>query len=223
MPVETCRSKYSYPRELDLADTLPDCELEILIGSDYYWKVVTGEMIQGSYGPVAIYTRLRWVLSGPVPHPDSSCSTNLITHVLRVDSGPTFRELDKRLKTFWELKSLGIRDSEDIVHEQFCSIVTLQEGQYEVSLPWKDSYSTIPDHFELCSRRLHSLLRRLRQTPEILKEYNRIIQQQLEDGIVEVEKPHEVTDGRVHYLPDHAVIRKDKETTKVQIVYDASA
>uniref|UniRef100_A0A1X7TWL4 DUF1758 domain-containing protein n=1 Tax=Amphimedon queenslandica TaxID=400682 RepID=A0A1X7TWL4_AMPQE len=162
MPVETCRSKYSYLRELDLADTLPDGELEILIGSDYYWKVVTGERIQGSHGPVAIYTRLGWVLSGSVPHFDGSYSTNLITHVLRVDSGPTFRELDKHLKAFWELESLGIRDSEDIVHEQFCSIVTLREGRYEVSLPWKDSFSTIPDHFELCSRRLNSLLRRLR-------------------------------------------------------------
>ena len=111
MPVETCRSKYSYLRELDLADTLPDGELEILIGSDYYWKVVTGEVIQGSHGPVAIYTRLGWVLSGPVPHFDGSYSTNLITHVLRVDSGPTFRELDRRLKAFWELESLGIRHS----------------------------------------------------------------------------------------------------------------
>ena len=106
--------------------------------------------------------------------------------------------------------------------EQFSSIVTLRDGRYEVSLPWKDPCSSIPDNLQLSQGRLHSLLRRLRQTPDILKEYDNIIQQQLQKGIVEIVENLHTVPGRVHYLPHHAVIRRDKETSKVRVVYDAS-
>ena len=50
-----------------------------------------------------------------------------------------------------------------------------------------------------------------------------IIETQLEQGIMEVVKEDGVSSGMVHYLPHHAVVRHDKDTTKVIVVYDASA
>ena len=57
------------------------------------------------------------------------------------------------------------------------------------------------------------------------REYNAVIQDQLRQGIVEEVTEHSQvhTEGKVHYLPHHAVIRQDKQTTKLRIVYDASA
>ena len=47
---------------------------------------------------------------------------------------------------------------------------------------------------------------------------------QLEQGIVEpIENQSSVDIPEVHYLPHHAVVRKDKATTKLRVVYDASA
>ena len=58
----------------------------------------------------------------------------------------------------------------------------------------------------------------------MLLEYDSTIQDQIEKGIVEqVLETDEVFCGRIHYLPHHAIIRQDRETTKVRIVYDASA
>ena len=83
---------------------------DILIGSDHYWDIITGETIRGSCGPVAVYTHLDRVLSGPisVDTPDP-CSTNRVTtHILRVDAGSYGTGLNEQLKAFWELESLGI-------------------------------------------------------------------------------------------------------------------
>ena len=41
---------------------------------------------------------------------------------------------------------------------------------------------------------------------------------------MQIVEPHSHDSGqRLHYLPHHAVVRRDKETSKVRIVYDASA
>ena len=63
----------------------------MLIGSDYYWELVTGGVSRGAQGPTAIHTKLGWVLSGPAPLVNSKQSaTNLVsTHVLRIDTHPT--------------------------------------------------------------------------------------------------------------------------------------
>ena len=65
---------------------------------------------------------------------------------------------------------------------------------------------------------------RLRQNPTLLEDYNKVIVSQLEHGIVEIESDLISSDGkRVHYLPHHAVIRQDKQTMKLRVVYDVSA
>lgn len=45
----------------------------------------------------------------------------------------------------------------------------------------------------------------------------------MQSGIVELVSPSDEDLEQVHYLPHHAVVRQDKATTKVRVVYDASA
>ena len=51
--------------------------------------------------------------------------------------------------------------------------------------------------------------------------YNEVIQDQLQTGIIEKVSKLERTE-RVHYLPHHAVVREEAETTMVRVVFDAS-
>ena len=66
-------------------------------------------------------------------------------------------------------------------------------------------------------------LRKLKREPDILTEYDSIIKDQLAEGVIEKVAELEEASDKVHYLPHHAVIRRDAETTKLRIVYDASS
>jgi len=57
----------------------------------------------------------------------------------------------------------------------------------------------------------------------MLKQYDSAIRSQLQQGIIEFVSEPDKPFGPVHYLPHHPVIREDKTTTKLRIVYDASA
>ena len=59
----------------------------------------------------------------------------------------------------------------------------------------------------------------LRKQQGYLKEYDAIMKQQLESGVIEKVAELESAD-KIHYWPYLAVVRKDAVTTKLRIVYD---
>lgn len=84
-------------------------------------------------------------------------------------------------------------------------------------------HKPLPDNYHLSLSRLWGLLRRLKHNPTILQEYDRVIKDQLMKGIVEPVPVETPSPNQLHYLPHHAVVRSDKSTTKIRVVYDASA
>lgn len=82
-------------------------------------------------------------------------------------------------------------------------------------------------NYRMCETRLRSLHHKLKHEPNLLHEYDKIIQEQTRTEIVEkvpnLNNTNELNKRRVYYSPHHAVVRKDRETTKVRIVYDGSA
>jgi hypothetical protein len=96
--------------------------------------------------------------------------------------------------------------------------------RYEVKLPWKEENELLPDNYKLSINRLNSQLRRFKAKPNVLEEYDRVINEQLKTGVIErAEESTPRSLGKVHYLPHRDVVRPEKSTTKLRVVYDASA
>ena len=155
-----CVKDYEHLSRLELADSYDNMALEVdvLIGSDYYWELVTGEIERGDAGPVAVNTKLGWILSGPGPPPVSTdlSATSLITvHTLAISAEPSSdNDLSEKLRSFWELESLGIEKVEKSTHDKFEEDIHFKEGRYEVLLPWKEMHEPLSDNYALSLRRL---------------------------------------------------------------------
>ena len=93
-----------------------------------------------------------------------------------------------------------------------------------VHLPSKEQHWLLPDNFENCVARLASHFKRLRKDPEIFIEYNSILQDQLQSGIIEqVDCAKRPVVGRVYYLSHHGVLRREALATKLRVVSAASS
>ena len=80
----------------------------------------------------------------------------------------------------------------------------------------------LADNYQLCLNRLQKLKERLSKTPQLLNEYNKVFDEYLNVGITEKVKNEGIV-GEVVYLPHKEVIKEDRSTTKLRIVFDASA
>ena len=129
--------------------------------------------------------------------------------------------LKGEVKKLWDLETLGIREEESM-HKPLFDNISFNGTRYSIQLPWKEGHRELPTNFATSQARLKSLLSRLRKDPEILKEYDSVIKNQLEAGIIE--RVYELDQAeKVHYLPHQAVIRKEAETTNLRVVFDASS
>ena len=65
--------------KLELADHVAASnqnQIDILVDSDFYWSLVTGEMIRPEGGLIAACSTLGWLISGPV----ETSSTGKLIH-----------------------------------------------------------------------------------------------------------------------------------------------
>ena len=91
-----------------------------------------------------------------------------------------------------------------------------------VELPWKEAHPALSNNYHLFVQRLRGLLKRLKDDPDVVLEYTSTLRNQLSQGIGEVIQPPEEDVEKIHYLPHHAVVVQ-QNTTKVRVLYDASA
>ncbi|XP_065918882.1 uncharacterized protein [Dysidea avara] len=221
----------------ELADHDPSSEggkIDVLIGSDYYWEVVSGEIVRDVAGPVAMDSKFGWVLSGPVRtrgRIQGFTTTSLVLQgsnaIDPLDPSHSIVNLNDELRRFWETEAIGIIDNPDRseLDSQFIPSMVFDEnqGRYEVCLPWKANCKPSATNYNICLCRLQHLRSHLKMNRVLAQEYADTFSRQVNSGIIERVPLEQDPTTDVFFLPHHGVVRADKETTKLRIVFDGSA
>ena len=158
-------------------------DIQVLIGSDYQWEFLEGEQIRGGpHEPVAIKTSLGWVLSGQLKGESFSHQDSVVNFVQ--SDARNEDNILQQVNKLWDLDSLGIRPENDLSKESFVNEIEFTGDRYSVKLPWKAGHGPIPHNYSTCAARLKNQLKRLKEDPDVLKEYDRITNEQIQAGIV---------------------------------------
>ena len=192
-------------KQYELADTIPvkkeSCNIDLLIGNDYYADIVSTKRIMLSDGLYLFGSKFGWILSGrtkneyKAPKRDSLTmltysSSEISTNFLGFSKTDDSIFNNSRLEDFWALETVGIKDPSTITDDdkalsEFNKSIQLVNGRYQVRWPWREENPNLFNNYKLSYGRLASTVNRLKENPETMKQYSNIIEGHVEKGIIE--------------------------------------
>ncbi|GFR10938.1 uncharacterized protein TNCT_469291 [Trichonephila clavata] len=221
-PDENIDKKFRYLKNVQLVNSYEfnDKEISILIGADYYYQIVTGGITRLYKNLVAV--DIIWVVFRRTD------SEKLLTMSVIVNES----NISKQLSEFWDLENLGIEaelsDDENIdndIMSEFEAGISYQNKRYKVKFPWKPNMKTLlENNEEIVRKRFLKLRSRFKNDSSLFEDYKLVINNYLSENIIErVPVEEENLNHNTFYLPHRAVIRTDKTTSKMRIVFDTSS
>ena len=133
------------------------------------------------------------------------------------------------LKRFWEVEEASpgkptpiMQIQDQLAMRRVDRSVHYDQNMYRASIPWKEDKSMLPDNYSIALKRPQNTEKRLHKSSNIRHSYSDIINQYIAKGYVRKAPENESYKSK-WYLPHFTVLRPDKDTTKIRIVFDASA
>lgn len=216
--------KWEHIKNLTLADPTYNSpgSIDLLLGADLLPSILlSGQSIGKSGEPLALETVFGWVLMGPTTTSVNQLSiTSLNVSV--------YEKLDLTLKQFWELEDLPVVrrfSPEEVAAEKIYQTTTtrLHTGRFMVTIPFKKPSPLLGDSKHSALQQFKALENRLNQNNELRQQYQEFMKDYLECGHMELIPAVEKDSPLNYYIPHHCVLRPSSSTTKLRVVFNASA
>lgn len=220
------KADFDIPSNLPLADPVffQPQYVDAIIGVELAYKLLMVGQIQLTDKLLLQKTSLGWIIAGEVncnnPNPNK-LSFTASTTVSEIQT------LDDALQRFWELDRVPSSPvywspSERFCEEHYRQNTTRDEaGRFVVKLPFMTSPSKLGESYSTARKRLMAVDRKLATDSNLRQLYTEFLTEYEQLGHME-EVITTNTEGLV-YLPHHGVLKPDSTSTKLRVVFDASA
>lgn len=225
--VEIDVERLDMPRDVELADPqfYKPSQIDILLGADKFFEIINSRQIKlGTDKPILQDSKLGWIVAGLTG--ESYYQYNVNCHLATTRHRTSLQDVDDSLRRFWEVEELPSDCKSFSVDEEFCeshyieNTSRLPNGRFSVMMPFKENpEESLGNSYPIAMRRFLSLEKKLNKSPLLKDQYRHFLEEYAELGhMTEVVRP---VSGC--YLPHHCVVREQKETTKLRVVFDCSA
>ncbi|XP_065185806.1 uncharacterized protein LOC135816538 [Sycon ciliatum] len=227
--------KYGHLRDIPFPALRKPNVIELLIGSDNAELMMSRRDISGAPGqPIARQTPLGWTCVGKVHAADTDSHQEAFHgQSFLCYGGPSVTSLEATLQRFWEverygmsdgLQEPGIRSAEDeSALKTVQRAIQMVDGRYQVCIPWNSRKVELTNNIVMARKRLTSTERRLQKDSTVAAAYRDVLKSYEDKGYIRELGAAETEQDQCWYLPHFAIVRPQKTTTKVRIVFDPAA
>lgn len=229
-----------YIKNLQLGDDYSkpnNGKINVLLGLDSYYSVVSGKVRRNPEKPIAIDSIFGWALVSDSTNTVSP-SRNIVCLLITTAEE---NQISQQLKKFWEIEEVDPRKSkqwtprEVKTFNEFKSSISYKNKRYTVKLPMieekeentennekaddkKESYN----NKSLAYERFRKTQRRFSKNSEFEEKYTKAVNEYISSGYAE-KIIEEVEPEGCFYVPSQIVVNEDRLSTKVRLVFDGSA
>jgi hypothetical protein len=220
-PVDT--SSWQIPNNIPLADPTfaKPGKIDVLLGQEHFFSLLDNGRIEFENMPILQNTKLGWVIGGK-SHSSTSSSISTKCHLNVID------RIDQQLQKFWKLEETSQIKAPLTHEENLCerhyikSVQRAEDGRFTVTMPLKEDPCKLGSSLQTAEKRFFQVEKRLNRQPELKAQYVEFMREYEQLGHMERVKGTK-TDDQSYFLPHHPVVKESSSTTKLRVVFDASA
>ncbi|XP_051168523.1 uncharacterized protein LOC127286209 [Leptopilina boulardi] len=219
------RSQLSIPQHIKLADPefYKSADIDALIGVQLFYKLLCiGQLSIPGHDAILQKTRLGWIVAGNIFQGSSKSKTESCHLVVNSTTQP-----EDIFSQFWELEQVPnkkfLSQEEQACEAHFINNTKrLPDGRYVVNLPFNEIKDKLGQSFYMAKKRFNHLEMKLERNPILKQSYAEFINEYENLGHMS-EDLNENSFNTGYFLPHHAIIKEEKLTSKIRVVFNGSA